>query len=886
MSDSGTTSALFLQGAGQTIHVGDNVGIIQTGVNEYKFNLMANAFDMTDYQKKDLTNPVTIAGTSESTVEDALEALDGLIPSGTTTSNTLATSSDIQDAVNEFTETISDNDAYHIRQCKGSMVDIESITGGSIGWNQLIHNGNFSDASSWASDGGTKSIANNMCTYIPTAYTNKLIHNVVATANHVYLLSSDIKANDVNSKPAMYEYLSSSGTVYYSNTPTSWTRLSSVIKPTTLLSQPQIQFRNMPNASATQPSDWTIYVKNVNVFDLTIMFGTTIADYIYSLEQANAGDGVAWFRQYFPNNYYNYWLQTVFHTNISARRTMEGSLDCPIEQGTFNVNGVDNDSTIRLRVAGYIEVEPETEYCIDSDLQHHISFFATNTNVERIYGTFWEDTTSFTTPKGCHYIRVMLRYVTNADVDVYGHYLEIYKNGSSYPMSNVNLRGVPKLVNNKLAYDGDIYTPDGNIIRNYAIVDLGTLIWSTTSTTTSGKHRFIASLEAEQSDLTNGVCSICSNLNLVESGMTYSNVDGYTVSPNNEVIVYLESYATSTASDFTTAMNGVYLVYKRHSPIMEQTIPYQQKQGAYLNGKEEYIDYYARRKSRDVSIPVQQNAVYYTNDIYTSIDEYIDESSKDKITYKQQEVLGCVNLLPRFGSQKNLYGTDITVNRDGSVTLQGTTTAGDHYINLLHSFFLKAGTYILTDGSVQGGYPFVRITTSGGGSTYAQGNNSKFTIADDTYVQARLYFTGGNTNATLYPMIRLASMEDDTYVPYGITNTELGRLQPVQIESFVYTDNTGDWSKFFTALREHFNKFADYLYCYCLCVSTYAGWNYFQGIMTRRGDRINGMFFPYGADMTLNKLTPYYIFTRNTENSGEDYVGTSTLSLTQVYRNN
>lgn len=42
------------------------------------------------------------------------------------------------------------------------------------------------------------------------------------------------------------------------------------------------------------------------VIDLTQMFGSTIADYIYSLEQATAGAGVAWFRQYFPEDYYEY----------------------------------------------------------------------------------------------------------------------------------------------------------------------------------------------------------------------------------------------------------------------------------------------------------------------------------------------------------------------------------------------------------------------------------------------------------------------------------------------------------------------------------------------------------------------------------------------------
>lgn len=42
------------------------------------------------------------------------------------------------------------------------------------------------------------------------------------------------------------------------------------------------------------------------LFDITQMFGSTIADYIYSLEQANAGAGVAWFKQMFPAESYPY----------------------------------------------------------------------------------------------------------------------------------------------------------------------------------------------------------------------------------------------------------------------------------------------------------------------------------------------------------------------------------------------------------------------------------------------------------------------------------------------------------------------------------------------------------------------------------------------------
>lgn len=71
MSDSGTTTALFLQGAGHTISHGDNVGVIKEG-NTIYFNLMGNAFDLHDYQKQELTTP--IAG--QYTVEDTLEYLN------------------------------------------------------------------------------------------------------------------------------------------------------------------------------------------------------------------------------------------------------------------------------------------------------------------------------------------------------------------------------------------------------------------------------------------------------------------------------------------------------------------------------------------------------------------------------------------------------------------------------------------------------------------------------------------------------------------------------------------------------------------------------------------------------------------------------------------
>lgn len=76
MTDSGTTSALFINGAGITISANDSVGIIKAGQNTILFNYMGNVLDLHDYQKKDLASPITIGGTQQTTVETALSALN------------------------------------------------------------------------------------------------------------------------------------------------------------------------------------------------------------------------------------------------------------------------------------------------------------------------------------------------------------------------------------------------------------------------------------------------------------------------------------------------------------------------------------------------------------------------------------------------------------------------------------------------------------------------------------------------------------------------------------------------------------------------------------------------------------------------------------------
>ncbi len=94
VSDSGTTTAYFLQGAGETINAGDSVGIVRGGAETILFNLMGNTLDLSDYQTKDLATAIR----NQTTVESALGAIssdladvEAVVPSDASTINKLIT---------------------------------------------------------------------------------------------------------------------------------------------------------------------------------------------------------------------------------------------------------------------------------------------------------------------------------------------------------------------------------------------------------------------------------------------------------------------------------------------------------------------------------------------------------------------------------------------------------------------------------------------------------------------------------------------------------------------------------------------------------------------------------------------------------------------------
>lgn len=146
---------------------------------------------------------------------------------------------------------------------------------------------------------------------------------------------------------------------------------------------------------------------------------------------------------------------------------------------------------------------------------------------------------------------------------------------------------------------------------------------------------------------------------------------------------------------------------------------------------------------------------------------------------------GAKNLLRTSASSQTVNGITFTVNTDGSIVANGTATANAQltlWNRASNSWYLPTGSYTLSGGASGGSsstYELAINKTSGSSSVAVAkdyGDGGTFTVSDETEPYgAYIIIRSGQAvnNLTFYPMLRNASIQDDTYVPYGMTNAEL-----------------------------------------------------------------------------------------------------------------
>jgi len=479
---------------------------------------------------------------------------------------------------------VTDKVPYLFRKSAGDGANRErdSIVGGTVAWNQLLQKSTFS-----YTGGDCTTDADGVATFTASASGQQAYRSVTCYATHVILVSITFKTTTASSYVRMRAFANDVASI----ATTSWQTGYSMYKPPNSGNQ-------TVGVIDRRESGWdAITIDPPMVFDLTQMFGSTIADYIYTLESTEAGAGVALFRSLFPAPYYAYntgELKSV--TGLSAH-VMRGfnQWDGEYEKATINWTTYifTPNASGRWSSKNYIPVIPDTAYYITHTSNNVVCGYTDNQgNGGRALTV---SSHLFTVPSDVHFIKFGINEtaqptdvcinISNAALN--GTY-EPY-DGHSYPLdSDLTLRGIPKLdASNNLYYDGDTYAADGTVTRKYAIVDLGSLSWSTTS---SGNH--YAGIDNPQK-LGNAVIAhaVCGRY-VASSPSGYGSIDkAFAIGMNgtNSVYIHDSTYDNVDAATFKTAMSGVYLVYELATPTTESADPYNPIQIVDPNGTEEYV---------------------------------------------------------------------------------------------------------------------------------------------------------------------------------------------------------------------------------------------------------------------------------------------------------
>ena len=524
----------------------------------------------------------------------------------------------------------------YIFRTSGGSIDIgdretDKIVGGTVSWNQQVQNGDFSNGTTgWTGTRMTISAENNVL----SAKVNEIITNGSGTRisqsvpiyqNHIYYLAVDYKPAHTHN--LAYSINGGSSTdLFGSATQGVWNIFAKLGKPTSSTSSQNFLIYFACIAANGYSLNDIDYVRNVNCIDLTQMFGSIIADYIYSLETANAGAGVAWFKKLFPSPYYAYNTGELMHVSGLSAHKMVGFNAWDEE---FGSNISIGSYTGNSGSVNYIPVVPSATYYFHTGTYSpnargiRMAYYDANKNLlyqQVIYRNL------VTMPNDCRYIKFGLQTafygsVYNHDICINLHWdgerdgeYEAYEKHSYALDSSLTLRGIPKLdASNNLYYDGDVYESDGTVTRKYAVVNLGDVqSWLTQSDGANHVFRCFVTFNSGTAKMPSPL-SIPANA-MMSNGyklMAYSPItknDDKSFALGNEKLVVVDHRFTDPA-DFKSAMSGVYLVYELATPTTESATGYTATQVVDDFGTEEYVI----TTQSDVVVPVGHETKYQAN---------------------------------------------------------------------------------------------------------------------------------------------------------------------------------------------------------------------------------------------------------------------------------
>lgn len=519
----------------------------------------------------------------------------------------------------------------------------EKLVGGSVGWNQIISNGNFNGTTNWGTigTGTTISASNNVLTVSSTTDGNMYASQGFTTktaTGHKYFFNAEAYSDYTSNLIIVYRGGGDANRIEFTNTETGkYVKYNTIFECTNQSVMSQIRLLNRQHSSSNK-------FKNVYIVDLTLMLGATIADYIYNLESSTAGAGVNYLKSLglLTKPYYEYDNGSIQSVYVKEKKiTGKNLVESEIESANINSSGTIVSGTTRLCIARVI-----------ANQEYTISWGSDNTAVYAFYTSM--PTSGSTSYDGARVAETNTNRYKTITAPINGYI--VFRSGGSYTqnqcevgsnktdfepyhidtilLSDSELRGIAlKDANNNLYFDGDEYTSDGKIKRKYGIVNLGTLDWTITSNNRFSSETISTLKNVSAWNSAKSVCAIYKQATVSSSGTNENKIYGIYGQK-----VYVNDTAYTDAATFKTAMDGVYLVYELATPTEETALAYQNPQ--YANGgTEEFVD--LNQYTNDIAVPVGHVTEYMgaTAGEYQVIPTMPVDDRKYVLTSKNKDII-------------------------------------------------------------------------------------------------------------------------------------------------------------------------------------------------------------------------------------------------------
>ena len=560
----------------------------------------------------------------------------------------------------------------------------DKIVGGTVAWNQLAAE---LGTSSWSTSDATVTYADGVATVVPSALYGWIREKGVQAGvkvilpSHKYLVMADIKAV---SATTLALFISDNLDFTYKkvlSATTSWANYSWVCN----IASSTVANSVLYGVRSDNASDLAEYqLKNFMLFDLTQMFGSTIADYIYSLEQSQAGAGVAWFKKLFPNDYYAYNAGELLSVEGLQSHDAVGFNQWDEEwvNGRWNTNGTISTSR-NVSCKNPIKVFPNTTYYFHCGAYPTVGgygvadvyLFDENMEFLGYYppgGYLGKNTFEIKTTNKTRYITFTTydsTYGTTYKNDICINLSNPSRNGEyepyekhSYPLdSSLTLRGIPKLdASNNLYYDGDEYTSDGKVKRKYGILEITSGMVALAQNTYSNIVYARVAKPTNSADR-NKATTTCIHSTFVSSNVTGNWNDASKVNLVLGTAHYTEYWfgfaSGTTLAQVQAALAGTSLVYELATPTTETATPYTNPQIVSKYGTLEYVT--------NSIVPVGHKTTYLTRDIFGG---YVDLISGKLVVDRAMVDLGTLTW-GRISSNNLFYSSGFPSCKNNTTNL-------------------------------------------------------------------------------------------------------------------------------------------------------------------------------------------------------------------------